>query len=366
MMRKPSADLPAEIEVEIISRLFNALPQVLCVTTGLVVGSLIVSLETGDLWLWAIFGLSLVTSASRIVGVLAFKRYRPAAMTLAQAQRWEYAYAAPALVFTCNIALLTIRSFQIDNTDGIILSIGLTMALTAGSCARTLRYWLCATLSTISLGVLIAALMLTRDPLKMGIGMLFGLYLYSVFESSRHIVSQVEALLIAERRLDAEARRDALTGIANRRAFDEALAASTEAPEPFALLLLDLDGFKAVNDRLGHAAGDELLRQVADRLGGIVRSGDTLARLGGDEFAIVMPGANARAAEAVAGRAVATVGLPYVVFGSPAIVGISVGVEVAGAVADAAAIKAAADRALYAAKAAGKGQAMLAPARAAA
>jgi predicted signal transduction protein with EAL and GGDEF domain len=145
---------------------------------------------------------------------------------------------------------MTVRVFSAGWVNGEIFSIGLTMALTAGSCARTLRYRLCASLSTISLGALIVMLLPSSDPVRMGIAALFALYLWSVYESSRHIVGQVEALLIAERELDIAARRDPLTGLANRRAFDEALT-SVSPTGNFALLLLDLDGFKAVNDRLG-------------------------------------------------------------------------------------------------------------------
>ncbi len=279
-------------------------------------------------------------------------------LTLTQAHRWEDAYAWAAFAFTGGIAALTMRIFQAGYVDGYILAVGLTMALTAGSSARTMRFWICATLSTAALGTLVICMMLTGDLLLQSMAVLLALYLYSVFESSAHIVRQIEAVLIAERELDIAARLDALTGIASRRAFDESLA--TACRGPFALLMLDLDGFKAVNDRYGHAAGDELRRQVAARLASTVRSGDTLARLGGDEFAVIMPGADAAAAEVVAERAVLTVGLPYTVLGALVTVGTSVGIEIVrkGAV-EGDRVKAAADEALYAAKRSGKGKAVI-------
>ncbi|WP_100965007.1 GGDEF domain-containing protein [Bosea sp. FBZP-16] len=361
MFNKQSHPLPAAVEAEIISRLFNALPQIGFVTTCFVAGTIFIAWETGDAWTWAILGVAIATSVARIAGILAYRRWAPKPMTLEQARRWERAYSLPALAFTVGIALLTVRVFAAGWTNGEILAVGLTMALTAGSCARTLRYWLCATLSTIALTVLIVMLLLSADPVRIGIAALFALYLFSIFESSRHIVGQVEALLIAERELEAAARRDPLTGLANRRAFDEALAEAS-ATGGFALLLLDLDGFKAVNDRLGHAAGDELLHQVAARLSGMLRTGDMLARLGGDEFAAILPTADTAAVKAIADRAVALVGLPYAVLGAPAIVGISIGFEVVeiGHAVDGQQVKEAADRALYSAKAAGKGQAVFA------
>jgi diguanylate cyclase (GGDEF)-like protein len=90
------------------------------------------------------------------------------------------------------------------------------------------------------------------------------------------------------RELHGLAHIDGLTGLANRRALDQALDETRSATA--VLILLDLDGFKAVNDTYGHAAGDELLIMVARRLHNGVRRGDLVARLGGDEFAVLLDG----------------------------------------------------------------------------
>ncbi|HYQ77662.1 MAG TPA: sensor domain-containing diguanylate cyclase [Solirubrobacterales bacterium] len=103
-----------------------------------------------------------------------------------------------------------------------------------------------------------------------------------------------------------ESRRDALTGLPNRRAFEERLPvemARAARSGPVSLCLLDLDGFKGVNDRLGHPAGDEVLRQVGQILEGS-RMADDCFRIGGDEFAILMPGTSEEEAAVAATRIV--------------------------------------------------------------
>lgn len=106
----------------------------------------------------------------------------------------------------------------------------------------------------------------------------------------------VSPLRETERDLRRRALHDALTGLPNRDLLrdrcEQALHRSDRRREPFALLYLDLDGFKSVNDTLGHAAGDDLLVELADRLAARVRDGDTVARVGGDEFVLLLESVN--------------------------------------------------------------------------
>jgi diguanylate cyclase (GGDEF)-like protein len=129
-----------------------------------------------------------------------------------------------------------------------------------------------------------------------------------------------------------EARTDELTGLPNRRALFEAarqVLAGASARNPAALLLLDLDGFKEVNDGLGHHAGDSLLRQIGPRVQDALRPGDVLARLGGDEFAVLLRDVDLDQASDMAARLRERVLQPFSVEGIRLHVGVSIGVATA-------------------------------------
>lgn len=168
------------------------------------------------------------------------------------------------------------------------------------------------------------------------------------------------ALAESEARAKRIAAHDTLTGLLNRRAFCDRLAAvlaSAAAREPVAVLCLDLDGFKEVNDTLGHAAGDRLLRVVASRLLGAVRERDVVARLGGDEFAVLVEGCSEpEVLERLAQRLIASVSEPCLIDDQQVVVGTSIGIALSqGANVDPSELLKQADVALYAAKNAGRG-----------
>lgn len=165
------------------------------------------------------------------------------------------------------------------------------------------------------------------------------------------------------RRLEGELRAlaetDSLTGLANRRSFFEIAGARLSQASPRAamsVLMLDIDHFKRVNDRHGHAAGDEVLAEFARRAKGALRRNDVMARLGGEEFAAFLPGARAAEAEAAANRIRSAIaGEPITAVGQRLAVTVSIGVAARKAgETSAEAIVARADRALYAAKTQGR------------
>lgn len=161
-----------------------------------------------------------------------------------------------------------------------------------------------------------------------------------------------------------KANHDRLTGLGNRAYLDEEaqrmLALARRMEIPLALVMLDMDGFKAVNDQYGHAAGDEVLREVARRILQLVRREDIVTRLGGDEFCVLLNNADLSHAHTSAERLIAAISQPYE--GVACRVGASAGVAlIEGETQDLPYWLAKADAALYDAKTHGKGRVVIAP-----
>lgn len=138
----------------------------------------------------------------------------------------------------------------------------------------------------------------------------------------------------AEQRISLLAHHDTMTGLINRTKFTEQLNSCVARLDrygtAFSVLFLDLDQFKAVNDKRGHMAGDRLLVQVAKRMQAMVRGTDFVARLGGDDFAIILPNdGNVESASGLATRLIEQIGHPYLLDGEPVSIGVSIGIAIA-------------------------------------
>jgi diguanylate cyclase (GGDEF)-like protein len=179
------------------------------------------------------------------------------------------------------------------------------------------------------------------------------------FLGYRGVGSDVTVAKESEERIAYLASHDSLTGLPNRTSFQEALMLGFEGlvqnGRRFALLCLDLDGFKTVNDTFGHPAGDALLRAVAGRLRSCVRDQDRIARMGGDEFAVLHLVGDAQTAAALARRIIELLSMPYQIDEIDVVISVSIGVALApenGAHLDE--LISNGDRALYEAKLAGR------------
>ncbi len=176
------------------------------------------------------------------------------------------------------------------------------------------------------------------------------------FQGYRGSAVDISAQYAYETQVARQSQVDELTGLANRRKLNERLSATLAAfratRRSCALMMLDLDRFKQVNDTMGHPAGDELLKQVAQRLSSIVKDNGEVGRLGGDEFQVLLPDMDDRGTLGeLANRIVQSVSQPYQINGRRAIIGTSIGIAIApydGLEADE--LTRAADMALYSAK----------------
>ncbi|CAD5198730.1 sensor domain-containing diguanylate cyclase [Pseudomonas sp. FEN] len=184
-----------------------------------------------------------------------------------------------------------------------------------------------------------------------------------------HLISAFNRLLFKLHEKQAELERiahhDTLTGLPNRHQLSgrlrQVLAQAQRKGTMVGLLFMDLDGFKRINDTLGHEAGDEVLRQVAKRFGAVVRETDTLARIGGDEFVVLLSNLGADAEEtvgAVATKCIEALSMPFLIAGTACKVGVSIGVALGSGESSADALLLTADRVMYQAKKTGRGRYM--------
>ncbi|MGI4796168.1 MAG: putative bifunctional diguanylate cyclase/phosphodiesterase [Janthinobacterium lividum] len=177
-----------------------------------------------------------------------------------------------------------------------------------------------------------------------------------IFRGYRGVGSDMTAIRRSDKRIVYLAGHDSLTSLPNRAQFHDALAQACADDIPFVLLCLDLDGFKTVNDTLGHGVGDALLVAVAGRLRACLRDGDMVARLGGDEFAVLQVGADEPAATILAQRLISHVAEPFQLGRALVSIGVSIGIVLADATSpEPEELLKSADLALYHSKSEGRG-----------
>jgi len=154
-----------------------------------------------------------------------------------------------------------------------------------------------------------------------------------VIELNKVIISEKEELERANKKITELATSDNLTGLANRRVFYEMLESAMEQSkrrdEILAVLFIDLDNFKPINDNWGHNAGDKVLKEIADRLTSSIRAADSVARIGGDEFLILLnPVKNRSESGKVAKKIISKIGEPIIIGKATISVGASIGISI--------------------------------------
>ena len=249
-------------------------------------------------------------------------------------------------------------SMRSGNTAMMVLVAAHCMGLVGPLCARNYAApRLGLLLVALCVGPFLAGAASTGEPLMLALLALLPGFLIGSVQLLAHYRGAMLSALSAEMINAERARRDPLTGLLNRHGL-EGVMKSLSRGEVFSLVCFDLDGFKPINDRFGHAAGDDLLCEVANRMQSALAEGQVLSRIGGDEFLVLLPGQGAQAAETVIQAVLAKVsGAPYAADAKSLVeIGVTAGFacypDDATNIAE---LHVLADRALYAAKRAGKG-----------
>ncbi|EQM81236.1 GGDEF domain-containing protein [Stutzerimonas stutzeri] len=298
----------------------------------------------------AVLAISLFHRRLRVVANRLFPLFLVMVGTVAARIDIQYEIMQPAMAFRYGAGLLIVCSF-------FFLGITFWRALASAT-------------AIVLIDVLMAALILSSDEMRVHwISVSYYLLLLAIGAISRYVheYSQREQFLVRQL-LGWVAQHDSLTGLANRRSFDAALRQTLlqarRDGQPLALLLLDLDNFKAYNDSLGHPAGDALIRVFAEVLGRFSRRPmDLAARVGGEEFALLLLDCDAQAAQAIAGQilvALAERAVPHPASPRSAYVTTSIGIAMWRSGQNAEQLYQVADAALYEAKQAGKNGYLLA------
>lgn len=344
--------------MDIIATLYGTLsPIALTGMAQLVVGT-IAAWQTGDMLIWLLTAAGLILAIVRTLDVIAFRRRvtRKPALGRQEAVRWEWRYAVGSVATGLLIGVFAARCVFLGDAACSAMATGLAFGFGAGVVARLSLRPVVAILDLAITGVpvIVSTLLQTLDASHVGLGVLFTIYLVGSFEMVRQSYNANLFHITLKREFEQLARRDPMTGLFNRTALATDLVhlLAERRDNMVAVHAVDLDHFKAANDRFGHPVGDALLREVSMRLKGIAADDDLLVRMGGDEFILAQRSVGSHAdAEAMARRIFETVSAPYCIDGNDIVIGASIGVAVSPADGHAAeALLSQSDRALYRAK----------------
>ncbi|MGN7930347.1 MAG: diguanylate cyclase domain-containing protein [Sphingopyxis sp.] len=367
------ATLPLSVYRDFVDMLFSMRLPIFGLGAVFVGVCILVGRELGSNFLLALGALGMLTTFLRLATLRAYSRARPV-RDFDELRRWERRYAIGNYASAVLLALLNLVAIAAHYPLLHLITVSLVFGFGAGIVSRTsIRPKICVTSLLIATVPTVAALAWhPMQPHAMPlhaelflieafiVAMITGLSLQTVAHLYRSAVEHHTA----RHDMAKLARTDALTGLSNRlllrELFQDRAATAMRAKNLVALHFLDLDGFKAINDRYGHPAGDALLEQVARRLEGMVRSDDVVARLGGDEFVVLQVDLSDESeAELLARRIIREISKPYLVDDISMSVSVSVGIATAPKLGvELERLLSCADAALYRAKAGGKARAL--------
>jgi diguanylate cyclase (GGDEF)-like protein len=368
-----AAALPLPVYRDFINMLYSMWLPIFGLGAVFVGICILVGLELQSSFLIALAVLGSFTTVLRVVTIYAFFRASPIG-DFAGLRLWERRYAIGNYASAVLLALLNVTALSAHYPLLHLITVSLVFSFGAGVVSRTsIRPKICVIslmLATVPTVIALALHASEADAMPLH-GQLFLIEAFLVFaitglslQTVAHLYRSSVDHHTARHDMAKLARTDVLTGLANRlmlrELFQDRTAKAMRAKNSVALHFLDLDGFKAINDRYGHPAGDALLVQVARRLEALVRSDDVVARLGGDEFIVLQTGLwEESEAELLARRIIREISKPYLIDDISMSISVSGGIAIAPKLGiELERLLACADSALYRAKVGGKSRAL--------
>ncbi len=348
--------MPPDIRVALVASLFGSLPVFFggVINTVLVAAVIAARLQRPLFIFW--FVLEAVVCGARLIVLLAARR-----AAAVGGRTPTDIYVALGVCWAASVGYGAFISVLSGDWVAATLACLSSAAMVGGICFRNFGApRLSAIMIILSLGPIALGAIFAGEPILWVALLQTPLYLFSMSMAGYRMNSILVSTMRAEQENEQRARHDALTDLLNRVGLASAIEAKwsqrKQADEQFALLYLDLDGFKAVNDTHGHAMGDQLLAKVAERLKGLIRSDDVAARVGGDEFVVFSELADRSQVLSFGDRLIKELAAPYALGdGISTTISASIGIALAPQHGnDLASLLAAADVALYDAKSKGK------------
>lgn len=365
--------LPLAVYREFVDMLFGMRIPIAGLGAVFVTISLLAARELGNELLFVVAALGAAVTWWRLYSLGAYARAQPVE-NFEALRGWERRYAIGNFAAALLLALLNVIVLSAHHPLLLLITVSLVFSFGAGVVSRTsVRPAICiisllsATVPTI-IALILHATTAHSMPLHSELFLIAAFIVAAITGLSLQTVAYLYRTSVehhtARQDLAKLARTDALTGLSNRLVLRELFQQRTERAlreeRLVALHFLDLDGFKAINDRYGHPAGDALLEQVARRLESIVRRDDVVSRLGGDEFVVLQAGiADEGEAELLARRIIREISKPYLIDDTEMSISVSVGIATVPKLGvELERLLACADAALYRAKAGGKSRAL--------
>ncbi|HEY0324792.1 MAG TPA: GGDEF domain-containing protein [Allosphingosinicella sp.] len=342
-------DVPSSVRAPLTASMYGSLTIYFGAIANTIAVASILALRVGSPILYAWAALEIVLAAVRLIVLISCRR------AVAEGRDGPVdVYILLSLLWGAGLGLGTFAATMSGDPLAALIASVSSAAMLGG---LAFRYFAaprlaCAMLVVATLPGAVACI-LSGEPVLLVVGLQIPLYVVVMTRAAWWMNRILVKALCSERENAHRAQHDALTGLMNRSGLADAVAAA-EPDVRLGCLFLDLDGFKRVNDTMGHAAGDELLAMVAERLRGTLQPGDIIARIGGDEFLLVAPIATSAHARLRGEAMIAAVaGLPYVIGAHGVLIGASVGAALQGeGERNLDEMIAAADEALYRAKSA--------------